>query len=599
MFLNNQKYWAINYKYSDELGNHLQSIKSFLSNLIITNHEAFKIIDISKDRVLNEEEQSNYNNGENLEEIVNIYISSFTNQLTGQLQDYIDVRLVEEVSSNKYALFSYKKKIFYTKRRADEDRTIVAKIDGILKREIQTEDILKNKILNFWQQYVNDESMGILKVFMEHRVGDISLILDDGEAERVDFLPVKLEELTVEYDELLMELSKEQLKTVNQAFDIALSPGEILVSEGKTNNDVVGLAIGEYLFIYNVYSMFKDEADLSKEVKLQYLKNSILKDDSKKRDESEKIDEFIADLSNDNLIKSLKSLKNNLYIENDFESIDDEIREKYYRVGYMVESDYVKHNQFFIPDAGETDSLFGLHNNSNARDNDGKAEKGLKSWISSDNKEQNTGTTKEPTKAKKIMHLLPNIAFYFKEKFFEDYLEKLLNEIKEGYPELKMEIIVNKVFYINTNGLIKNPLSPDASFDKLQEFDFIVSYNKEDGIRITIAIEAKTKLSKFIIQDQADKVEKYMQYDDLDIFDKYFLVGFNVDKTVETAMAYFINNLSIADTSGLGFKYPLPTTDNVLYCTASNDRETLKNNLLTLFSDGNQKKNLISQSRNT
>lgn len=441
---------------------------------------------------------------------------------------------------------------------------------------------MKNEILDFWQQYVNNKSMDILKVFIEHKTNNISLIENDTEAKNIDFLPININTLPIEYDENKKELTSQQLATINQSFLITIPSGETIVSEGRINDNVVGLVIGEYLFIYDAYLLLKNELNENKETKLNYLKINILKEDFKKRGGSTKIDEFIADLSNNMLIDSLKSLKNNLYIENNFDTIDDEIKDKYYNVGYMVESDYLAQNQFFIPYIEGEKPLFGLHNNSNARDDKGVAEKGLKSWINAQHQEKNTASQNNPTKAKKVIHLLPDIAFYFKEKFFEDYLEILLNEIKGENSELNIEIITNKIFYINTNKRITNPLFLDASFDRLQEFDFIINYTKNGKIYIVV-IEAKTKLSKFIIQDQADKVEKYMKYDDLKIFDKYFLVGFNKDSTVDSAMAYFIKNMAIKNTSNLCFEYPLPTTDKTLYCVASSERNILKQNLLALF----------------
>ncbi len=582
MFLSNKKYWVVEYKYSDELDNHLQSIKNFLSNLIITNHKEFQILDISKDNILEKEEQHIYNSGEDLKEVINIYISAISINLTKNLQEYLDKKLIEEVSSNSKALFIYKKKIFYIKKGINETSTIISKIDGKLKRKIEKENILKNKILDFWQQHVNNNSMDILKVFIEHKTDNISLIEDDGEAKNIDFLPIPLTTLTIEYDKNKKELTQQQLKIINQLFPITIHSGEIIISEGKIDNNLIGLVIGEYLFLYNAYPILENELNKDKNIKLNYLKTNILKEDSKKRGRSKKIDEFVADLSNDMLIDSLKDFKNNLYIDNNFDDINSKIKDKYYSIGYMIESDYLGEHQCFVPYIEGDKPLFGLHNNSNARDNKGVAEKGLKSWINSKNKEQNTASPNTPTKAKKVMHLLPDIAFYFKEKFFEDYLEILLNEIKNEMPQLNIEIITNKIFYINTNNRITNPLSLDSSLDRLQEFDFIVNYSK-DSITYTVVIEAKTKLSKFIIQDQADKVEKYMLYDDLKIFDKYFLVGFNTDDTVDKAMAYFIKNMSIEDTSDLGFEYPLPTTEKTLYCIASNNRDILKQNLLALF----------------
>lgn len=483
------------------------------------------------------------------------------------------------------------------KKRKNEENNIILKIDGKLKDSLAEDNILKDTILDFWQQIVNNKAMDILKVFIEHKEKKVSLIINDNEASIIDFLPVKISDIDIEvkYDQNKSNFTTPQLKTIKEMFSLELDSGELIISEARIDGKIIGLVLGHYLFFYDVYPILKEILVDNKIIKLDYLRRNILKDDVKNKGSSNKIKEFKEDIIEDDLITALSILENNLYSNvESFPSMNDEMKEKYFREGYKVESDYLDKNQIFIPYTQDTPALFGIHNNSNARTHKGTPEKGLKSWIDSSSQEQNKASEKTPTKAKKVIHLLPDIAFYFKEKFFEDYLETILNEIKDENTNLDMEVIINKVFYINTNSKITTPLFPSKSLGKLQEFDFIVNYNKEDGTRITVVIEAKTKLSKFIIQDQAEKVEKYIEYDDLNIFDKYFLVGFNSDETVDSAMAYFINNMSIDNTESLGFEYPLPSTNNVLYCTASNNREHLKQNLLALFNPKSQKKNSSS-----
>ena len=594
MFLHNQKYWRVNYKYSNELDEYLQSIKLFLINLIVTNQNEFKIIDISKDNILSTEQQLQYDANENIEELVNIYISHFTELLTQEVQNKIDIKLNEEIVTNKNSLFIFNKTFFYVKKRENKENSIILKIDGKLKRSLAEDNILKETILDFWQQIVNNKAMDILKVFIEHKAKEVSLIINDNEATTIDFLPVKISDINilgVKYDKNKSDFTVLQLKSINEIFSLGLDSGELIISEAHSDGKIVGLVLGDYLFFYNIYPILKDILVDNKIIKLDYLRKNILKDDTKNRGSSNKIEEFKEDIIEDDLITTLSILENNLYCnEESFPLINTNMKEKYFREGYKIESDYLDKNQIFIPYTRDAAALFGIHNNSNARTHKGIPEKGLKSWIDSSSQEQNQSSKKAYTKAKKVIHLLPEVAFYFKEKFFEDYLETILNEIKNENNNLDMEIITNKILYINTNSRITSPLSPSASFEQLQEFDFIVNYNKEDGTRTTVVIEAKTKLSKFIIQDQAEKIEKYIKYDDLNIFDKYFLVGFNSDKTVDSAMAYFIKNMSIDNTEGLGFEYPLPSTDNVLYCTASNNREQLKQNLLALFTPESQKK---------
>ena len=60
MFLNNQKYWQVSYKYSDEFDFYLKSIRDFIKSLITTHIEEFKIININKYFTLEKLDNNSY-----------------------------------------------------------------------------------------------------------------------------------------------------------------------------------------------------------------------------------------------------------------------------------------------------------------------------------------------------------------------------------------------------------------------------------------------------------------------------------------------------------------------------------------------------------
>lgn len=588
MFLSNQKYWMVRYQYSKEFEEYFESIKNFISNLILTNRNEFKIIELTKYALLPNEYITDFPNNEYFKDTISICTNEIFNDLLSHTIKKIESILSDDFSENKECLFKYKQNVYYTKKSIEERRTIIQKINGQLKRKII--DNLSSDIITFLQQHFNDKTINILKVFLENKSHNITFIENDSDPRKIDFLPIKFIELSIRtsihYDKNIYSLTSNQLKNINETFQISILASDQYLTEAYLGSDVVGLVIGEYLFFYDLYPLLKEKIVCDQNIKYSYLKEDILLADTKASHTSEKINLFKSLVAEENMLGILVKLKENIYIsEEDFASCQEGNINQFFHLAYLIETEYLKHNQFFIPFINDNaTSLFGLHNNSNARDDKGNSIKGLKTWIDTNGKEQNLVSTETKTSAQKVMHLLPDIAFYYREKFFEDLLKDILDEIKSENTHLNLDIIENKKFHVNKNPRITSPLNPEASYEHNQEFDFIVNYHNLDGQLSTIIIEAKTKLSKFVIQDQAEKVEKYIKNDDLEIFDKYFLIGFNIDDNVYSAMAYFIENLSIDENpTDLAFKYPLPTTKKDLYCIASHDKNTLKTNLLALF----------------
>ena len=103
---------------------------------------------------------------------------------------------------------------------------------------------------------------------------------------------------------------------------------------------------------------------------------------------------------------------------------------------------------------------------------------------------------------------------------------------------------------------------------------------------INVVLEAKTKLTKYIADEQRKKVQKYIKHDNMKIFNDYLLIGFNHDNTMEDLM-YFQKKYPIASSNNnieIGFRYPLPATeDKVIYCMASTNYIQLKEALINFF----------------
>lgn len=570
MLLNSQKYWTVSYAYSDDILNYSKSIDNFLIKLLDTFPKEFLIKDINQDNCA----------------------SCLLDDLLKLIQQKIDKLIINNVFNKKEYLFFYKdkKQIFYLKKGLKEC-DFIKWLNNCIMPSFQAE--IQDAILSFFKNYANGKIIDILKSFLASQVNIGKLIKIDNNCICIDFLSVPLDSPKIKknkifYTENKFDLTDKHVANLNKTFNIAVNFKDITISEVEYDKKVIGLIIDKFLFFYGIYPLFEKLTVITPQLKYDYLKNCIL-NDSKEYPISNNIGDFKKCISNDKLLKALCCLKENIYITEDLSDCIDSTIDNFFGSGYMIETNYLEHNQFFIPEPTyNCEFLFGVNCSNNARDHKGRGEKGLKTWINADNKELNNAAkntqTKSKTKAIKVKHLLPELAYYFGEKFFEDFLENLLKEIQGEKGSLILDIISNKVFLFNKNKNITDPLSSDTERNDQQEFDFIINYKKSDNSTSTLVIEAKTKLSKHIVLDQAEKVEKYIEADDLKFFEDYCLLGFKKDEDVNLSMSYFINNMSINNTSDLAFKYPLPTTkEKNLYCIASTNRATLKCNLLYLF----------------
>lgn len=136
MFLNNQKYWQVSYKYSDEFDFYLKSIRDFIKSLITTNKEEFKIININKYFTLEKLDNNSYAQSDsfidNIETALSIIFENLLHELTNKNDNILEI----EFYKNNNCLFKYKRKYFIQKS-SNERRTIVQKVNGLLKNELK------------------------------------------------------------------------------------------------------------------------------------------------------------------------------------------------------------------------------------------------------------------------------------------------------------------------------------------------------------------------------------------------------------------------------------------------------------------------------
>lgn len=592
MLLSNQKYLAVEYEFSSEFSDYLVSITSFVYNLISTyndaNLEGSRFSDITVP--------------DEIDEL--IYYEEDNRELFSYIQFFINEELLKQLKFNKNVIFVFNNIIIFNENKKSllrelqpnecTTRTVFDTTFNKISYSVNSSNVLKKKILEFWYNKIDCLTYKILEKYIDEKVS-VSKILISGKNYHTDFLP--LERSTFIDCKLIFDADKQielDSKIVDRFYEktgINLNEDTLYTDCVQLENDTIkeiGIYIDNKIYLHNFYGN-KSNLNISQKILFDYFKFSIKIDFEKKSDAIMDFSSIRSKNKDTKLTEVLSSLENNLYLKKTkFDELDSEIQD-FFQTSYLVQNKEFKNFHFFIfKEDTDNEFLLGVFNNSNEQLHDGSRVKGLKCWIDKNSKEIKSFENYEHIKnaSQLVCHLSPEYAFYFKEKFFEDYLEDILDEIKSDEQDLNLEYITNNKFYFSKECTIDSPLEKKYQKGKIeQEFDFIVSIEK-DGISKNVVLEAKTKLSKYIADEQREKVQKYIKHDKLKIFDEYVLIGFNYDNTMKS-LQYFQNKYPIKscqDKIDIAFNYPLPATDDKnLYCMSSTSYENLKQSLISLF----------------
>lgn len=594
MLLNNQKYLVVHYEFSSDFSDYLASITSFIYKLIRTYNDANLnenllniVVPTDVDKFLYYEEHDN-------------------NELQNFIKSFIEVKLQNQLKNNKDVIFQFKNLIVYSEnkksilRKFEQSDCSTRNVYDItfkkLSHQLNVENLLKPKILEFWELKVDSLTFEILKKYIEEKT-NLSEILVAGKSYYSDFLPVLVTQFND--DDKLMYDSDNKISLNSKIIDRFFEKTNIEIHDendlavDKVNyiaEDVeeIGLFINNQVYVFDFYKN-RSRLQVTQKMLFEYFKHSIKVDFEKKSNDIIDFSNIRQKNKDEKLTTILAKLENNLHLEKiKFEDLDSEIQD-FFQTSYLIQNKEFEHFHLFVANQ-ETENKFllGIVNNSNERLHDGSGVKGLKCWIDKESKEIKSFENYESIKnaSQLVCHLSPEYAFYYKEKFFEDYLEDILTDIKAEKPEFHLEYITNNKFYFSNSYNEDSPLEAKYQNGKVeQEFDIIVSIEK-NGISKNVVLEAKTKLTKYIADEQRKKVQKYIKHDNLKIFDDYLLIGFNHDNTMEDLM-YFQKKYPIVssnDNIEISFRYPLPATeDKVIYCMASTNYILLKEALINFF----------------
>ncbi|TDP58860.1 hypothetical protein [Flavobacterium dankookense] len=281
---------------------------------------------------------------------------------------------------------------------------------------------------------------------------------------------------------------------------------------------------------------------------------------NKELHKSEILDNFKLKIKKNNLSDLLSYLENNLYVKNDILQNYPQYLEYFESVLKIDNLKYLEDFNFFISQS-QNPSTLGIYTDKKI---DGETHYNLLHWLSkTENNSFNfrdsfTPRTKE---TKQVSSLKPEIAFYYIHKYFEDFIQKILDELEAEY-------ISN--FHLWYNG------------SDLGEFDFLI----KNGNKLYF-IEAKTKLSKENIEAYQSKCAKTMKaFQTFGIEVEFLIVGAYSNQSCES-FRYFINRVDKRikkynskrenlKTMPYYFKVPIQEIDKKIVCIAEPHYSKLK-----------------------
>ncbi|HAY3591765.1 TPA: hypothetical protein JRX31_001478 [Elizabethkingia anophelis] len=242
----------------------------------------------------------------------------------------------------------------------------------------------------------------------------------------------------------------------------------------------------------------------------------------KKRGIDVKLDDLVKDfktqVSNSKLSFLLSHLKNNFYLDGTV-AIDSEFSHFFNSVVSVEQLEHLKEYHFLLSPSIQDETVLGVYTNVK-KDKDYN----LIHWLNhdGDSKVNHYRSVSPKNRSKKFVSTLkPSICYYFLSKYFEDFVEIILDENEYSYAS-------NHLFTIDK--------------EEFTEVDFLI----ETSRKITY-VESKTKISKFYIDGYLKRasqlIDKFKKLYDDGIEIQFVLIGSFSDKTVSDYQ-YFI------DTSG-------------------------------------------------
>lgn len=285
-----------------------------------------------------------------------------------------------------------------------------------------------------------------------------------------------------------------------------------------SNGIEIGILVGTSFIPYvNVHLAPFIKPEFLQSYYFNFLTNTVSK---KKRGIEAKLDDLVKDFKaqarNSKLSLLLSHLKNNFYLDGTV-TIDSEFSHFFNSVMSIEQLEHLKEYHFLLSPSIQAETALGVYT-SIKKDKDYN----LIHWLNHDgeskvNHYRSVSSVKNSRK-KFVSTLKPSICYYFLSKYFEDFVEIILQE--NGYT-----YVSNHHFTIDK--------------EEFTEVDFLI----ETPSKITY-VEAKTKISKFYIDGYLKRasqlIDKFKTLYDDGIEIQFLLIGSFSDKTISDYQ-YFID----------------------------------------------------------
>lgn len=339
------------------------------------------------------------------------------------------------------------------------------------------------------------------------------------------------------------------------------SPENIFIIQNE--DKLLGINIGDICFIYesNPTTLIEEEHLLDYYWCL--LKNNIYRlPEQNDSFRSDIVNKFNEKAKKEDFTYLLSNLQKNLYIENI--EIPDEYKDFFESNFKINELKHLLGYELYLPyKSNPESSLIGIYHTDKKPS---ETHYNLIHWVSN-HKEENKiyEFSKETPVAKKkklIQVLKPEISFYFRHKYFEDFFEEILKELKVQY--------------------VSNYKIKYKSNDQEAEFDFIIKTAQKIYV-----IELKTKLRNEEISKYERKCKRLIEEIPLGENNLEFLIiGALSDENCETYKYYIEEGKAIHPnynakredvyTIPYWFSFPIVSTSKKLTCIAEPSYQRLK-----------------------
>jgi hypothetical protein len=384
----------------------------------------------------------------------------------------------------------------------------------------------------------------------------------------INFRLINIEKVKKELDEYDNYWINFKAYKKNYKIDLSANPEDYFLIRNIENDNVLGMLIGDCLLPYS-------NVDLLEYISDEYISEyfwllfqySYAEFSNKPQITNHLVIDFKARNKSIKLNQLLSNLKNNLYLDSKV-IIESDFEQFFNNVILVDKLEYLKEYEFLLAE-NTNNTAVGIY----SLEKKGTSYN-LLHWLNHEGQDAVQHFNGNLNSAKKtklsVITLKPEVCYYFLEKYFEDLLENIL--IVYGYNFMSnIKFNVKKEIYC--------------------EVDFLIYSNKK-----FYYIEAKTKLSKFYIEEFLKKsskmIDKFTPILEKGIEIDFILLGGYSDSNVKD-LQYFINAATEETKKGYNlkrenlitypyyFKVPIPDIKGKeITCIAEPEYDKLTNLIL-------------------